>query len=75
MDPVEKLLAIEEIKVLKARYLQYVDLKDWDALAGVFTDDAFIDYRGEPQNHVGHGIDESMLNPDDWVFTGGEPVA
>ena len=29
----------EQIKQLKARYFRFLDTKDWDAFAGVFTDD------------------------------------
>ena len=44
MDPVEKLLAIEEIKQLKYRYFRYLDMKQWDALLAVFTADATTSY-------------------------------
>lgn len=37
---IERLLAVEEIKQLKARYLRAVDTKDWDLLAQVFAPDA-----------------------------------
>lgn len=43
MNDVEKLLALEEIRTLKARYWRFMDTKDWDALRGVFSDDAAID--------------------------------
>ena len=46
MDDVKKLLAIEEIKQLKARYFRAVDTKDAALLRSVFTDDATADYRG-----------------------------
>ena len=39
MDPVERLVAIEEIKRLKARYVRLCDSKQWDAWGEVFTDD------------------------------------
>ena len=39
MTAVEKLLAIEEIKQLKARYFRYVDTKDWDGYKTTFTPD------------------------------------
>jgi uncharacterized protein (TIGR02246 family) len=38
--PVGALVAAEEIKQLKARYLRAVDTKDWDLLAAVFAPDA-----------------------------------
>jgi hypothetical protein len=43
---IEKLLAIEAIKQLKARYFKCLDLKDWVGLREVFTDDATFDVRG-----------------------------
>jgi hypothetical protein len=41
----EKLLAIEEIKQLKARYFYCVDCKDWDGFRDVFAPDADFDHR------------------------------
>jgi hypothetical protein len=43
MLTVEELLAIEEIKQLKARYFRFTDTKQWEALRDVFTPDAVID--------------------------------
>src|SRR3546814_6402828 len=41
MDPSPfNLLAINEIKSLKARYFRFVDTKDWVGLATLFTPDA-----------------------------------
>lgn len=45
MDRVDRLLAIEEIKKLKARYFRSLDAKDWEMFADVFADDAVVDYR------------------------------
>lgn len=42
----ETLLAIEEIKQLKARYFRYVDTKQWDLLRRVFTDDCTFAFEG-----------------------------
>ena len=50
----EILLAVEEIKRLKARYFRCLDTKDWAGLETVFLPDALIDtseantIRGEP---------------------------
>lgn len=44
MDTVKKLVAIEEIKLLKARYFRFVDTKDWDELRRLFTDDAVLEF-------------------------------
>ena len=38
------LVALEEIRQLKYRYLRCVDLKRWDEIAAVFTEDASADY-------------------------------
>jgi ketosteroid isomerase-like protein len=38
------LVALEEIKRLKHRYLRGIDTKDWDLLADVLTEDAVADY-------------------------------
>lgn len=39
MDRFEKLQAIEDIRNLKARYFRFMDTKQWDLLAGLFTPD------------------------------------
>lgn len=39
----ETLLAIEAIKVVKARYFRFVDMKDWDGLRSIFTPDAQLE--------------------------------
>ena len=43
MNAIEKLLAIEEIKKLKARYFRCVDTKDWEGFKGVFAPDCVFD--------------------------------
>lgn len=39
MSPVEELLAIEEIRRLKARYMRYVDSHDWENWRKLMADD------------------------------------
>jgi len=46
------LVALEELKQLKYRYLRALDTKDWDAFAETFTDDATADY-GERLSFTG----------------------
>jgi hypothetical protein len=58
MTDVERLIAIEEIKQLKARYFRCVDGKDWDGFAAIFTPDATVDYTPEGGN------------PQDWSTAG-----
>jgi hypothetical protein len=43
MDNVDRLLALEAIKQLKARYFRCMDTKDWNGLGVVFTEDATAD--------------------------------
>jgi hypothetical protein len=40
---VEELVEIEAIKQLKARYFRFLDTKQWEAMRGLFTDDAYIE--------------------------------
>jgi hypothetical protein len=49
MDGLTRLLAIEDIKQLKARYARLVDRKQWDKLGDLFTTDAVLrhPYLGE----------------------------
>jgi SnoaL-like domain len=58
---IERLVAVEEIGQLKARYFRAVDTKDWDLLASVFTDDAVIDFTegGSPKLHAEIGTSTS----------------
>jgi len=44
MDSVSRLEALEEIRQAKYRYLRCVDLKLWDEIADVFTEDATAGY-------------------------------
>lgn len=43
MNDIERLLAIEEIKQLKARYFRCVDTKDWEGYRSVLADDVVVD--------------------------------
>jgi hypothetical protein len=53
MDAAEELLAIEQIKRLKARYFRSMDTKDWDGFAGVFAPNAVLDVTGETPGDEG----------------------
>jgi hypothetical protein len=44
MDILEKLVAIEEIKQLKARYFRLIDTKEFEQLTDIFTSDAVFDF-------------------------------
>jgi SnoaL-like domain len=43
MTATEKLLALEEIRAVKARYCRFLDTKNWEELADLFTPDAVLD--------------------------------
>jgi hypothetical protein len=51
-EDLRRLVAIEEIRRLQARYMRFADMKDWAALAELFTLD------GE---FVTHGVDGSVM--------------
>src|ERR1700738_5212158 len=60
MDAIERLLAIEEIKKVKARYFRFVDTKDNERFLEQFTEDlhwAALDCEGNVQIEV-HSRDE-----------------
>ena len=55
ISDLERLVAIEEIKQLKARYLRLIDRKDWVAFRDVFTDDCrhyYVQADGEETFHT-----------------------
>jgi SnoaL-like domain len=43
MDALSRLVAIEEIRQLKARYFRHMDQRDWHAMGQVFCRDAHFD--------------------------------
>ncbi|KUR76658.1 nuclear transport factor 2 family protein [Novosphingobium sp. Fuku2-ISO-50] len=56
MDALQTLLAIEDIRAVKARYCRCLDTKDWDGFARLFTDDAVMDVREDTGNPPISGI-------------------
>jgi SnoaL-like domain len=58
VDSVERLLAIEDIKQLKARYFRCMDTKDWEGLAQVFSPDAVLDHTAAEAKHPVHGAQD-----------------
>ena len=65
MDALERLIAIEDIKQLNARYWQGLDTKDPAVLRSVFTDDAVIDFRAE--HFTAENWPETTPPPDEFV--------
>ena len=52
MDAIDRLVAIEEIRQLKARYFRCLDTKDWTGLAAVFAPDGVLDHRSAEMDHT-----------------------
>lgn len=57
-DELTQLLAIEQIKTLKARYFRLVDTKDWAALRTLFCEHATIHYTDADRGPM--AVDEAM---------------
>jgi SnoaL-like domain len=56
MDALARLLTIEDIKAVKARYCRCLDTKDWVGFAALFTDDAVMDVSQDTGNPPMTGI-------------------
>ncbi len=80
MTDVETLLAIEEIRKLKAAYFRCMDTKAWDELAGLFTADATFDVRGAlemPKSEREYALEPIVKGREaivDYVRTGLTPL-
>lgn len=72
MDALSRLVAAEEIRNTKGSYWYYLDTKNWDALAGVFTHDAIFDMREEAA--FGAGRDPGLLKPVEEAIAEGDPA-
>ena len=80
MDQLQKLLDIEEIKNLKHRHFQTIDMADFDLLDNIFTDDVPVDYRGgtyrwqsEGNDTIKESLRESFHNQACAMHTGHHP--
>ena len=58
MDELDRLVAIEAIKHVKARYWYCMDTKNWAGLRDVFTDDVVFDMRAERVLARGESMDD-----------------
>jgi hypothetical protein len=67
IDPVERLLAIEEIKQLKARYFRFIDTKNYAGLVDVFAPDATGPH--EPGVDLVHGNERIAASVERWLAT------
>ena len=58
MEPIDRLLAVMEISQLLGRYCVMFDDQDWDALEGIWTEDAAflvdgVGFEGRDAEHHG----------------------
>jgi hypothetical protein len=84
MADVERLLAVEEIKQLKARYFRCMDTKDYAGFEAVFAPDVSFDLReailardphtGEIMKSGNLQITEDQIKDEHWLHTGPEAV-
>lgn len=73
MDVSQKLLAIEEIKQLKARYFRLMDTKDWTGMSTIFTADGVLDARSVFS--VDGVPDEApAAESRNWLYEGGQTI-
>ncbi|SFS09575.1 nuclear transport factor 2 family protein [Sphingomonas jatrophae] len=72
IDPLERLLAIEEIRQLKMRYFRCMDMKDWTGLRSIFCADGEFDARAS-LSLDGAG-EEAAAESNDWVYRGGDTI-
>lgn len=75
LTPLDRLVAIEEIRCLKARYFRALDTKNWSELATVFAADAVFDIRAV--NSARHPLTREWTPPlggPEQVFRGREVI-
>lgn len=73
MNDLERLIAIEEIKQLKARYFRHMDMQDWDALYTLFTPDAVYDATDAIRNGSGEDSLDQKLG-EEWINHGRDKI-
>ena len=84
VSDLERLMAIEDIKQVKARYFRCMDQKDWDAFEAVFAPDVVFDLReaifardqqtGEILKSGDIQIPEEQATNEDWLQRGAANV-
>lgn len=73
MEMIDRILATEDIKQLKARYFRFLDTKDWAGLGTIFCDDASFDARAS-LSIDGQGESGRAAESNDWVYHGGAEI-
>jgi hypothetical protein len=67
MDDVKRLIAIEDLRLLKARYWRWVDTQQWDSLRTLFAEDATFtagadSFSPKGRDEIVDGIKDYLLN-------------
>lgn len=75
MNEITRLVAIEAIKQLRARYIRYLDTKDWDNFEKVFCSDATADYQAQQDPVSGRSLQETLGDGENWRLTGSTAIA
>jgi hypothetical protein len=75
MDDLQRLMAIEEIKQVKARYFRGVDTSDGDLVRSILTQDCELDYLGcctDPKSGVDYlpAMNAVLRGRDSWRADG-----
>jgi len=52
VSDLERLVALEDIRRLKARYFRCIDTRDWPGFTDCFAPDAVMDVSGEPERLI-----------------------
>ena len=76
MNDIDRLIAIESIRNIKATYWYAIDVKDWDLLATVFDRESTVDFRrdrdfkpGQPANQY-PPVEQALAEGDNAVAKG-----
>ncbi|MEH6758568.1 MAG: nuclear transport factor 2 family protein [Parasphingorhabdus sp.] len=57
MDSLQNFQAIEDIRLVKARYCRFLDTKNWEGFASLFTSDAVMDVQEDTGNPPITGVE------------------
>lgn len=60
MDTLAKLEAYDAIRTVKARYCRYIDTKDWEGMASIFTEDLVLDVSEDTGKPPFEGRDKAL---------------
>lgn len=80
MDDLEKLLAIDAVKRLKATYFYAVDTKNYELLATIYDDESIADFRGERDLKPGESpdklapVEQALAAGDNALAKGGDNI-